>query len=470
MFNSLVNFFKTGCDRPLISKNQRKIKKIYERKRLTVFLSVTFGYGLFYICRINFSVVKKPLLDAGILTPTQMGIVGSGLLFIYSFGKLTNGFLADRSNIRRFMSIALLLSAVVNLLLGFNKSFVVFLVLWTLNGWFQSIGSAPSVVSLSHWFGRSELGTRYGLWSASHSIGEAITFAGTTVLVSLLGWRWGFIGPGFLCVIASLVLLRTLADRPQTYGLPSISKYKGEPELHSQTSIGKHQMEVIKNPGVWLLALASGCMYIARYGIGNWGPLYLQLGKGYSATIAGSMLAVYPITEIVGSVTSGYISDRFFRASRNIPASLYAVFVIISLLALYFVPPGNKLLDITALALFGFSLGGILVFLGGLMAVDIVSRKAVGAAMGLVGLFSYLVAAIQDTVSGYLIDSSKTVINGTTVYSFKLVFTVWIGAMILSTMLTASIWIFGFNNPNRRRRKDTIAEKVQEQVIVADMQ
>jgi sugar phosphate permease len=43
------------------------------------------------------------------------------------------------------------------------------------------------------------------------------------------------------------------------------------------------------------------------------------------------------------------------------------------------------------------------------MAVDLVWRRAAGAAIGLVGLFSYLVAGVQDTLSGYLLDVSKVV-------------------------------------------------------------
>ncbi|HYK88053.1 MAG TPA: MFS transporter, partial [Acidobacteriota bacterium] len=230
MPNPLVTFFRTGPDRPQFSSDQSLIDRLYGRKRLSVFLSVTFGYGLFYVCRMNFSVVKKPLLDEGILNATQMGLVGSALLLVYSVGKLINGFLADRCNIARFMSTALLLSSLANLILGFNTLFLVFFLLWALNGWFQSIGSAPSVVVLSHWFGRKERGTRYGIWSASHSIGEGITFAGTAFLVSVLGWRWGFFGPGLLCFIAALILYRTIADRPQTLGLPSIYKYKNEAE------------------------------------------------------------------------------------------------------------------------------------------------------------------------------------------------------------------------------------------------
>jgi OPA family sugar phosphate sensor protein UhpC-like MFS transporter len=76
------------------------------------------------------------------------------------------------------------------------------------------------------------------------------------------------------------------------------------------------------------------------------------------------------------------------------------------------------------------------------MAIDLVSRKAAGAAMGLVGLLTYIVAAVQDTLSGYLIDASKTEVGGATVYSFRLVFTVWVGALVLSTLFAASLWVF----------------------------
>jgi len=191
-----------------------------------------------------------------------------------------------------------------------------------------------------------------------------------------------------------------------------------------------------------MLALANSCLSVARYGMGNWGPLYLQVAKEYSGAAAGSLLAIYPIAEIIGSLTSGFVTDRFFGAKRNVPALIYGLLEIGSLAALYLIPPGHRWLDIAALATFGFALGGLLVFLGGLMAIDLVSRKAAGAAMGLVGLFSYIVAAIQDTVSGYLIDASKTIVNGAPVYSFRLVFTVWIGALVLSAAFAASLWLF----------------------------
>jgi len=52
------------------------------------------------------------------------------------------------------------------------------------------------------------------------------------------------------------------------------------------------------------------------------------------------------------------------------------------------------------------------------MAVDIAPRNASGAALGVVGIASYIGAGLQDVMSGVLIEGQKTVVNGTDVYDF----------------------------------------------------
>lgn len=46
------------------------------------------------------------------------------------------------------------------------------------------------------------------------------------------------------------------------------------------------------------------------------------------------------------------------------------------------------------------------------MAVDIAPRNASGAALGVVGIASYIGAGLQDVMSGVLIEGNKTVVNG----------------------------------------------------------
>ena len=78
--------------------------KLFRRYGLQAFLAGTIGYSLYYVCRTSLNVVKKPILDDGLLDATQLGLIGSVLLFAYAIGKFVNGFLADHCNIKRFMA------------------------------------------------------------------------------------------------------------------------------------------------------------------------------------------------------------------------------------------------------------------------------------------------------------------------------------------------------------------------------
>ena len=441
MFNKLIDFFATGADKPLL-KDKNLIRKIYNHKRSSVFISLVLGYGFFYTTRLSLSVAKKQMIDSGVVDVTQLGIIGAVLLYVYAIGKFTNGFLADRANIKRFMSTALMGSAIINLVFGFTDYFIMFAILWGFNGWFQSIGSAPSVVSLCQWFSNNERGTRYGLWAGAHNIGEGITFIGTSVLVGILGWQWGFFGPGLACILVASILFITLQDRPQTYGLPGIADYKkdysaGKP---STEPVGKLQLLVLKSPIVWVLGLSSALMYVTRYAIHSWGPFYLQEVKNYTVIEAGVLIGANTMIGLAGAVFSGFLSDKYFRSRRNIPTLLYGLLLTSSLIMLHIVPPGYRWLDAIALAGFEFAIGGLIVFLAGLIAVDVMPIRAAGAVKGVIGLFSYMGAATQDWISGYLIESGKTVIDGVDTYNFDKAFYFWIGASIISMILALTVW------------------------------
>ncbi|MCC6748933.1 MAG: MFS transporter [Deltaproteobacteria bacterium] len=383
-------------------------------------------------------MAKKPLLDAGVLTVEQMGQVGFGMLFTYAIGKTLNGFIADWVHLARFMATGLLLSAGANVLFGLSGSFLAFLVLWSFNGWFQSVGATTSGVTLASWFDPRELGTRYGVWSIAHSLGEGATFVGTAVLVHRAGWRWGFIGPGLVCLAVALVLYRTLADRPVALGLPPVQD-PAAARAHEGASIGELQLEALRNPMVWILGLASASMYVARYALNNWGVLYLQVDKGYSLVDAAFVVSLFPIVGIFGSALSGIISDRLFQARRGPVTTIYGVMLVVALAVLFFSPPGSPWLVKGAMAVAGFATGGQLVFLGGLAAMDISSKRAAGAALGIVGGLSYAGAAAQDWISGAMIESTRHVVDGKTVYDFGHVRWVWVGAAVVSLALAMTL-------------------------------
>ncbi|MGQ9561802.1 MAG: MFS transporter [Candidatus Oleimicrobiaceae bacterium] len=439
---TLVRFFATQGDKPRI-QDQRLIDHLYRRNRLLVMIAITVGYGLAYTCRLGLSVVKKPLVDGGVFSPAQLGTIGAAFFYSYAVGKLVNGFLADHANLKRFGAVGVLGSALINGAIAWTSGLGSWVLLWGLNGWFQGFAAPTGVVSLSRWFSNRERGRFYGIWSTAHAFGEGLTWVGSAALVSLLGWQWGFRGPGLLCVAVALGLYFTLQDRPQALGLPSVAEWRqdfAQPTTHLAGGAWQAQLLVLRTPAIWVLGFASAGMYITRYAINSWGFFYLQEAKGYSFLTAGSLLAINTLAGVAGCVAFGFISDHLFGARRPPANLLFATVEIGALAALFLAPPGKPALIVAALAFYGFGLNGLVTSLGGLFAVDIAPKQAAGAALGFVGVFSYVAAALQEWLSGHLIQRTMVASEGVHTYDFTIPIIFWIGSSVVSLLLAASLW------------------------------
>ena len=442
MLKNIINFYRVSQPKPCNEESLSEQKQRLKRFQWSTFLAATLGYGMYYVCRLSLNVVKKPIVDEGVFSETELGIIGAVLFFTYAVGKFMNGFLADRSNINRFMSTGLLVTALVNLCLGFVHSFILFAVLWGISGWFQSMGAASCVVGLSRWFTDKKRGSFYGFWSASHNIGEAMTFIIVASIVSALGWRYGFLGAGLVSLIGALAVWRFFHDTPQSKGLPAVNapEKKKEMDALETEEFNRAQKAVLRNPAIWILALSSAFMYISRYAVNSWGVFYLQAEKGYSTLDASFIISISSVFGIVGTMFSGVISDRFFGGRRNIPALIFGLMNVFALCLFLLVPGVHFWMDALAMILFGLGIGVLICFLGGLMAVDIAPRNASGAALGVVGIASYIGAGLQDVMSGVLIEGNKRLVDGVEVYDFTYINWFWIGAALLSVLLALLVW------------------------------
>ncbi len=441
----LRRFFALGRAQPRLG-DRAEIDRLFRRTRLKMVVALTLGYAFFYTCRLGLSVVKKPLIDEGVFTVEQLGWIGAAFLWGYGAGKLVNGFIADRVNVRAFVVTGLAVSALLNLLMGSNSLVAVAFALWLVNGWAQGVGAPASVVGITQWFSGRQRGTMYGIWSTSHSIGEGMTYLGTAALVAWTAWRFAFWGPGLLCLAVALGLFLTLRDRPETLGLPPVEEWDATTNgrlppqpMGAETSIGGEQLQLLKMPAFWVIGCATATTYVTRYAVNNWGILYLQEEHGYSLMEAGGLIGLNTIAGVGGSVAYGWISDHFFAARRPPLTLIFGLVEIAALLLIFFGPDDAWILG-AGFVVYGFTLSGLIAVLGGLFAVDIAPKRAAGAAMGAVGAFSYLGAGIQETLSGLLIGQGTTMVDGVRHYDFSAAVWLWIGASVLSMLLAATLW------------------------------
>ena len=414
---------------------------LYRATRGRVLGALTLIYAFFYTTRGVLDVVKKPLIDANVYDADQLGTLGTCLLGAYAVGKLLNGAVADRVRVSRFLALGLAASAVMNVAMGFNTAYLVACALWLVNGYTQGVGAATSVRSLTQWFSGRERGRAYGVWSAAHSLGEGATLVVTASIVAHLGWRAGFLAPGVACLVVALAALVVLRDRPQAYGLPEVHDWKGEAHEDAAASTRDAQLEVVRNPAIWLCALSSALLFVTRYGVKSWGVLYLQEERGYSLPSATASIAMNTLAGLFGSIVYGFVSDLAFKGRRPPATLLFGVVEVLALVVMFYGPHNGTVLT-GALIVYGFTLSGILAVLGGLLAVDVSSKRAAGMAMGFIGFISYLGAAVQEKLSGMFLNAHTVVMpdGSKHIDDWSAPIALWIGGSIASALLAATLW------------------------------
>ena len=388
----LIRWFQRSPDAPPLRDDARSMRRL----QWQVFVAITFGYGFFYVCRLSLNVIKKPLIDAGLFDPRQLGMIGSALFFTYAFGRLVNGVLVDHANVKRFMAFGLLASAAINLILGSLPGFWIFVLLWGANGWFQSMGAPASVVAMARWFPSKGRGTVYGVWSTSHNIGEAFTYVVTGAIVTSLGAAWGMRAAGIVGLGAGLLILIALHERPEVHGLPAPSRC-GRAATAS-TGIG-HRAAMAGGPRPAHLAPRRSQRPVLRHPLRD-----QQLGRSSSCRSRRATARCRP-RRSSRPARSPVSPARSSRASFRIASSAVvdtgrrccAVCSSSRRPRCSCSGPPMPSLDTAVMVLFGVTMGALLAYLGGMMALDLVDRRAVGTATAIVGLASYLGAAIQDS-------------------------------------------------------------------------
>ena len=109
---------------------------------------------------------------------------------------------------------------------------------------------------------------------------------------------------------------------------------------------------------------------------------------------------------------------------------------------------GDKVMMAVFVSVFSLAVGVLYCIVSGLMAIDIVPRRATGAALGIVGISSYMTIGIQNIVSGLLLDRfathSEVVVDGVTKmvteYNFVPVAIFWLSAVLISFVLPVLSW------------------------------
>ncbi|XP_015126359.1 glucose-6-phosphate exchanger SLC37A2 isoform X2 [Diachasma alloeum] len=296
-----------------------------------------------------------------------LGTLDSAFLFAYAAAMFLSGFVAERVNLRYFLSLGMLLSGISSYLLGISKPYDIhnlgyFILIQAMGGVFQTTGWPGVVTVIGNWFEKGKRGLIFGVWNSHTSLGNIL---GSLIAAAYVETNWGlsFIIPGIVMGIAGFIIFLFLTPHPQDVDclIPSQPRYKklnatssdegtssedndiqrvedithrcswhqhvnhlDTPNLQSETSpmlpgnrrghsFGNERaigfVGAMKIPGVVEYSCSLFFSKLVSYTFLYWLPLYISASTTYSPTLSADLSTLFDVGGIAGAIAAGILSD-----------------------------------------------------------------------------------------------------------------------------------------------------------------
>ena len=388
-------------------------------------LITMFCYLFFYTGRHNFGWAAKGMASDLSIPYTTIGWISFAMLIGYSIGQLINGNLADKLSARIMVTTGAYLSIITNIAISYSSSPTIIMLLWALNGYFQSMAWAPGAKLINNWWSEEERGKAFGFYTMAAGLSSVVTYLLSIILLQQgYEWRMLFRLPVLLLLVSATAFMIIARDKPEK---ASGKVIREDGDLTWVERYGK----VLSNKKFMIATLAFGFESMARYGLIFWVPVH-YLGGNWKEN-PGNLWVTFllPVGMAAGALTFGMLSDSVFKKDR-IKAIAFGMLVSALIAGLVYISPVHNLF-----------LGGTLMLLAGFfvygpqacfwpLSPDLLGSNLTGTGIGFMNMTGYMFAAFGEPILGFAID-----ITGSTNSIFIII-------SILCILSSISVWAVRF--------------------------
>ena len=300
-----------------------------------------FVYVLNFLDRQLLSILAKPIQDELGVTDGQLGLI-SGLYFamVYCILAIPVGWLADRTNRVRVLSLACALWSAATAACGFAQSYPQLAAARMAVGVGEAGGVPPSYAIISDYFRPGTRGTALGLFNLGPPIGSAMGVAFGASIAAAYSWRDAFIWVGVIGLVTALVVWIFVRE-PKKGGLDTPAEAVLDPAgpdtpsavvaPEAQPGFMATCRMYFSNPVLRGMALASGATQFVTYALMNFATLFLMREKGMTLQeIALWYALLLGVSVSLGIFGSGWLIDRLSKRYKTAYAYLPAIGLIIA--------------------------------------------------------------------------------------------------------------------------------------------
>ena len=266
--------------------------------------------------RSTAGVLIVPLQDEFGWSRATISAAVSINLVLYGLGGPFAAGLYDRIGVRRVIAVALVVIAVSSTLTTQMHAPWQLDLLWGVaNGLATgAIGVTLAAVIANRWFTKRR-GLVTGMLTASNATGQLVFLPVLAWVVTAHGWRTAalVVSTVALGLVLPLVLL-FLRDRPSDVGLLSYGATEPDPPASQKNPFSAAIHGLVDSTGsrtFWLLTASFFVCGATTNGLIGTHLIPAAMDHGLSEVTAASLLATIGVFDLVGTLCSGWLTDRY---------------------------------------------------------------------------------------------------------------------------------------------------------------
>ena len=365
-------------------------------------LSFGFVYLFFYNGRQNINLVMTQMAEDLGSTTAAMGAISSSLFWCYAFGQLINGRLGSYFGYKKFMMSGIIMSTILNILISFQSSIPIIVILWGLNGYCQSMVWSNGLGVLNKWWPKEKRGVATGIATAFSGLAQVVTYLSVSFCVTLkpeLGWRAGFRFPIIPVLFMLIPFYFMFKESPKDIGLNQVEVKKID--VSKEKSFLHPYKILFCRKKMILFCLISAIAGIGRYGLLTWIPTYFMESMGLSIKEGIFSSILLPIGQAFAMFAFPFITDKLFKGKREPMLALASILTFFGMITFPFIQSKS----IASIVLFIVGVFSMVTGVIWSIAGDIGGSKYTSTAVGILDWAVYMGAAIQAFVFGFIKDN-----------------------------------------------------------------
>ncbi|MBP3886108.1 MAG: MFS transporter [Cellulosilyticum sp.] len=365
------------------------------------------AYASIYLGRLNLSIAAPIMEQEELINSVQMGTLGSCFFFTYAFGQIINGYLGDIVNPKKIFSTGLIIAAVCNILIGFGPSVTMIFLLWSINGYAQSMIWGPLLKILAHTFIKEKERSRAAM-ILSTSIGVGSVLA---ILISSIVLEKGFETVFWVAGIIMLII-----------GIASLIFI---PYVNQSKIIKREHVSFFKiflDNKIRAILIPNMAHGIIKDNLNLWIPILFMMMYGIDVKQVVTYVFLIPLATLVGRLIFPWMYHRC-RENEKVVVTIAFIVCIGSLMPLvaYQIPIwfAALLLACIALAVSVINAAFLTIF-----PLRFVESNNVASVSGIMDFIAYMGSAIGSVLFGIVIKYS----------GYKSIILFWIVISVISVV------------------------------------